>query len=291
MLIPAQTILSHAKSNHIALAALNASSVEALQAIFEAAAQAKLPVMVAASEGESKYLIPELTVKMCEELGRHYQVDYVLHLDHGKDLRYVERALEAGFNSIHVDYSEKSLEENTAKTKEARRITNAYHAQLEGEIGVIPYHYYEVTRELEFTDPIVAAKYVQETQVDSLAVSIGTEHGKQKRVKELNIPVLQELNRTLPNIPFVLHGGSYLPEAEYLKAIENGIAKININAELRMAYTETLKKNLLDKPEEYAPYRLLQGTKEAMREVAVGKMLLFARTQQEVEAHRQLAIK
>ncbi len=279
MLIDAKMLLSEAKKQKKAIAALNTSSVECTQAIFEAAAELKAPLIVSTSEGESKHLLPEVAINLCQTLSKIHGVDYVLHLDHGKDIPYIAKCLEAGYTSIHVDYSELPLEENIAKTMEVRTLTDQYGAQLEGEVGIIPYNYYEVTKELEVTDPETAKLYVEKTQVDSLAVSIGTEHGKFKRVKELKIDALQKLNEVLPEMPFVLHGGSFLPDEQYLLAIQDGIAKININAEIRMAYSETLKKNLENNPDEYAPFRLLKGVKEAMKDVAKKKIELFYRGQ------------
>lgn len=275
MLLDAKTLLTESKKTKRAIAALNTSSIECTQAIFEAASELKLPVIVSTSEGEAKHLLPELAVKMCETLSQIYNVEYVLHLDHGKDLDYIETCLKAGYRSVHVDYSELPLEENIEKTIKARNLTDPYNAQLEGEVGIIPYNYYEVTKEFEVTDPETAQLYVEKTKVDSLAVSIGTEHGKFKRVKELKIDALRKLNEVLPDMPFVLHGGSFLPDEQYLIAIQNGIAKINVNAEIRMAYSETLKKNLETSPDEYAPFRLLKGVKEAMKEIAKKKIELF----------------
>lgn len=283
MLTNAKQLLTQAKQQGVALAALNSSTIEGLQAIFEAASELALPVIISPSENESKHLLPELVVKICAELAKMYPVEYVLHLDHGKDLKYVQHVLEAGYNSVHVDYSEIPLAENLEKTIQARKITDNYNAQLEGEVGIIPNHYYEIKGDLEYTDPETAEAYVKATRVDSLAVSIGTEHGRLKRMRKLNIDVLRKINQLLPAVPLVLHGGSYQPTEEYLKAITNGIAKINVNAESRMAYTQTLKKNLVENPEEYAPFRLLKGAKEAMKEVAKKKISLFAR-QEELQA-------
>lgn len=280
MLKDAKKILIKAKRKKKAIGAFNVSSIEALQAVVEAASRTKLPVFITTSHGESRYLTPELVAEICSKLSKVYKVDYCLHLDHGSDIDWIKRCLDAGYNSIHCDYADLSFNKNVEKTLLARKITDLYGAQLEGELGVVPLRYYKdkIEDNLEITDPDLASKYVSQTGVDSIAVSIGTQSGKYKKVKSLDIQTLSKINELLPEIPFVLHGGSFLSSRRYKFCIANGVAKINVNAELRLAYTEVLKANIKADSDEYAPYRLLKGTREAMRKIITEKMEVFNKT-------------
>jgi fructose-bisphosphate aldolase class II len=129
---------------------------------------------------------------------------------------------------------------------------------------------------MKITSPEVARDYIKDTGVDSLVVSIGTQSGRLKTEEEIRFEVLEEINKLLPEIPLVLHGGSFMPDAVIKKCIANGIAKINVNSENRIAYTEKLKKNISEKPDEYAPYRLLNGVREEMIAVMKAKIKLFS---------------
>ncbi len=279
MIIDAKSCLTKAKRDKKAVGAFNVSSIEALQAVFEAASSLKSIIFVTTSFGESKYLTPELVVEICSKLSQIYKVDYCVHLDHGEDYNWIKRCLDAGYNSIHIDYGEVSYKENLENTKKVRELTYQYGAQLEGEIGIVPLCYYrdKIEDNLELTNPDLAYKYVQETEIDSLAVSIGTQSGKYKKIKPLDIETLRKLNRLLPEIPFVLHGGSFLSVDMYDSCINKGVAKININTEIRLAYTNKLKTNIKQNSDEYAPYRLLKGVKEYIEDIVRKKIKVFSR--------------
>ena len=150
----------------------------------------------------------------------------------------------------------------------------AYH---EGAIEIVPLRYYKKSyqTDLNKTKPEIAKKFVQETNIDSLVVSIGNQSGNLKNTDSLDIGLLKNLNNLLPNIPFVLHGGSFLDKNIILLCIDNGVSKINVNTEVRLAYTNKLKNNLSNNPDEYSPYRLLNGVKDEMKSVIKNKILLF----------------
>jgi fructose-bisphosphate aldolase class II len=148
---------------------------------------------------------------------------------------------------------------------------------LEGAIDIVPLRYYEdkYQKELITTDPELAKQFVAETKVDSLAVSIGNQSGKLKSEIPLDIPLLTKINSVVSELPLVLHGGSYLSDETIMTCIQNGVSKINVNTEVRLAYSTTLKKNLEQNPDEYAPYRLLTGARESMEKVILSKINLF----------------
>jgi len=277
MLIDGKKLLKKKQKNSKAVGAFNVSSIEALQAIFEACFEKKSEVFITTSSGESSYLIPEVVFVISEKLSKIYKVDYCLHLDHGSDLDWIERCLKAGYNSIHADFGELNYKENLKRTKLVRKLTDKYNAQLEGELGVIPLKYYrgKIDDNLVLTDPKLAGKYIEETKVDSLAVSIGTQSGMYKDTKEINLEVLKKIDSYLSDTPLVLHGGSLLSKKQYQDCIKDGISKININTELRLAYTYKLKKNLTVNSDEYAPYRLLKGCKDEMKKVVQEKIEIF----------------
>jgi ketose-bisphosphate aldolase len=277
MKINAKKLLQNYLKQKKSIGAFNVSSIEAIQAVFETAEDLNIPALVETSEGEAHYLTPELVFELCEYFSRKHSVDYVLHLDHGKDIDFIKKCLECGYNSIHIDYSDSPFIKNTKLTSKVREMTNKFNAQLEGEVGVIALKYYKDVgnQSDELTNPNEAKCFVYKTEVDSLAVSIGTESGKYKDVQNIDIRRLQNIHSLLPDIPLVLHGGSYLPEEIYKEVRKHGIAKININSELREAYTKTLLGNKKLHPDEYAPYRLFRGTTEAMKKVVKKKMLIF----------------
>ena len=273
----AKHLLNLAKQSKKAIGAFNVSSIEALQAVFEAASEVKSPVIIQTSAGEAEYLLPELVSEICTELSKLYKVDFLLHLDRGNDIDLIKRCLEAGYDSISSEFHSTTYDEIVKNTLSVRRLTNQYVAYHEGAIEVVPLRYYKekYQEELRKTDPKLAKRFVQETGIDSLVVCIGNQSGKLKTQQPLDINILTELNDLLPETPFVLHGGSFLSDTDILNCIQNGVAKINVNTEIRLAYINKLKENISINDGEYAPYRLLKGVKEDMRNIIKNKITLF----------------
>lgn len=270
-------ILAHAKRSGRAIGAFNVSSIEAMQAVFEAASQVGVPIIIQTSAGEAMYLMPEVVTEVCSTLSKVFHVEYIVHLDRGNDIDLMQRCLDAGYDSISSEFAGSTYEEVVAKTLAVRNLTNRYVAYHEGAIEVTPLRYYEDTyqKDLKITDPPLAKQFVSQTGVDSLAVSIGNQSGRLKTSYKLNIDVLRELNTLLPETPFVLHGGSYLEKESIVECIRLGVAKINVNTEVRLAYVNRLKKNILKDKNEYAPYRLLKGVKDEMRQIVINKLHIF----------------
>ncbi len=273
----AQELLKNALAQKKAIGAFNVSSIEAVQAAFEAAAELQVPILLETSSGEANYLMPEALAAMCEGINKHFAINYILHLDRGNKIELIKRCLEAGYNSIASEFKADSYSEIVAHTKEVRALTDKYHASHEGAIEIVPLRYYQQTyqQELVKTDPATAKQFVEETNIDTLVVSIGNQSGKLKTHDPLDITRLQEIHTAVPSTPLVLHGGSYLPVETVQQSIALGVAKVNINSEVRLAYTQKLKENMAANPDEYAPYRLLNGTKEAMRAVMIEKLKIF----------------
>jgi ketose-bisphosphate aldolase len=277
MQIDGKKLLKQAKSEKKAIPAFNVSSIEAVQAVMLAASELHVPVILETSEGEALHLLPEVLASVCKGINQVVDVDYVLHLDRAKDKDLIERCLKAGYNSIASEYGSLDYDENIRKTKEIRELTDRYDAQLEAALEVVPIRYYadKFQKELKITNPEMAKQYMDEVGADSFVISIGTQSGKMKVDEGIDMTTLIEINKLMTDTPLVLHGGSYMPEDVIKECIINGVSKINVNSENRMAYTKKLLENIKNNPDEYAPYRLLNGVKDEMINVVKSKINLF----------------
>lgn len=274
MKLSSKSLLKKALREKKAIPAINVSSIEALHAVFEAAAQTNSPVIIETSVGESKHLNPRVLNAICEELSEVHEVEYVLHMDRCGDMEWMEAVLKAGYNSVSAEFKNVSREENIELSQQARDLCNRYDAALEGVVDVVPLVYYEAdNREIE-TDPDYAEEFVRKVGCDSLVVSVGTQSGRFKSRKDIKRSLLKSIHSRLQDMPLVLHGGSFLPAQVVSFARSNGVAKINVNSELRIAYTQKLKENIAANCDEYAPYRLLKGVKEVMKGGIQEKILL-----------------
>lgn len=277
MQIDGKKLLKKAKSEKKAIPAFNVSSIEAVQAVMLAASELHVPVILETSEGEAMHLLPEVLSSICKGINQVVDVDYVLHLDRAKDKDLIERCLKAGYNSIASEYGSLDYDENIKKTKEIRKLTDRYDAQLEAALEVVPIRYYadKFQKELKITNPEMAKQFMDEVKADSFVISIGTQSGKMKVDEGIDMTTLIEINKLMTDTPLVLHGGSYMPEDIIKECIINGVSKINVNSENRMAYTKKLLENIKNNPDEYAPYRLLNGVKDEMINVVKSKINLF----------------
>ncbi|MDD3302559.1 MAG: class II fructose-bisphosphate aldolase [Candidatus Gracilibacteria bacterium] len=260
-----------------AMPAFNVSTLEGLQAIFEVSSKYDYPVFIETSRGEAEHMTPELLSLMCKSLSKTYNIDYILHLDRSNDLEFMERCLKAGYDSVSAEFDKiKELDELISQSKKARDLTDKYDAILEGVMEVVPIVYYEnKVEKTHITDVDYANRFLQEVKPDLLCVSIGTQSGGKKDVKEIRYDVLEKLQGDNPKQPFMIHGGSFIDDEIIKKIIGLGVTKININAELRYAYSNKLKANIEAKPEEYAPYRLLSGVKDELGKVVEKKIKLM----------------
>jgi ketose-bisphosphate aldolase len=284
-------IFQKAWQEKYAVGAFNVSNLEQLKSIIQAAQKLQAPVIVATSEGESKFIGKKQMVALVKAWREETRLPLVLHLDHGKSFEVIKEAVEAGYDSVHFDGSGLSLEENIERTRqvvdwireyETRNVhcshTAKYKIQIEGELGYLrgksTFHEKIEIKEEDLTDPDQALKFIEETGVDSLAVAIGNIHGLSAQVPQLHFERLAQI-RNKAEIPLVLHGGSGIPSDQIKKAIELGITKINVNTELRVAYTQALKKNLQDNPQETTPYKIMPPVIEAVQKVVEEKIKLF----------------
>lgn len=299
MLVANKDLLIPAKQKAYAVGAFNINNLETLLAVAEAATEEKSPVIVAVTPSAIKYAGLAYLANIVKIAAETVLVPMSLHLDHGENFEIVSKCIEAGFTSVMIDGSFLKFEENIALTKRVVSLAHSKRVSVEAELGRLAGVEESTVEEKEavLTDPNNAQEFVERTGVDALAVAIGTSHGayKFKAEPKLDFERLKLIKEKL-SIPLVLHGASSVPQwiiekaskygaeltrakgipEEYIKkAISLGIAKINIDTDLRLAFTATVREVLTNSPKEFDPRKILGSAKEAMKEVVKGKMRLF----------------
>lgn len=237
-----QTKLLQLSKDRKAILAANFYNLETLNAIIAAAKAENKPVILQLSESSINYIGLELAVQMAKTALKVSGVEGWLHLDHGGSLDLVQRCLDAGFDSVMIDASEKPLEENIRISKEAVRRAEKYGANVEAELGYIA-KLNQAQDNSGFTQPEDAIRFTSETGVNALAVSIGSAHGFYKKEPKLDIQLLSKIRASV-STPLVLHGGSGIPDKTLVNAIRNGITKINLATETKNAFMKQLKEEL-----------------------------------------------
>jgi len=257
--------------------AFNANNLEIVQAIVEAAREEGAAVIIQASQGAIKYAGIEYITAMVRAAAEGLDIPMALHLDHGTDFGQVMRCIRHGFTSVMIDGSALPFEENVALTARVVEVAHAVGVSVEGELGRIGGTEDDVSvsdREATLTDPEEARRFVELTGVDCLAVAIGTAHGFYRGKPQLDFDRLKEI-RDAVDVPLVLHGASGVPDEDVRMAISLGIAKINIDTELRHAFVSALRARLEELPREIDPRKLLAPAREAMKEKVREKIRLF----------------
>ncbi len=299
MLVTNKDLMVPARRNGYGIGAFNVNNLEAVLAVAEAAAEEKSPAIVAVTPSAIKYGgLPYLSgiVRTAAELA---SVPLSLHLDHGENFEAASKCVRAGFTSVMIDGSSLKFEGNTALTKRMVDMAHPKGVSVEAELGRLAGVEESTVEEKDaiLTDPSVAKEFVERTGVDTLAVAIGTSHGayKFKAEPKLDFDRLKLISKQV-GIPLVLHGASSvpswiiekaakygaelggakgIPEEHIQKAISMGIAKINIDTDLRLAFTATVREVLANSPKEFDPRKILGPAKEAIKQVVKGKMRLF----------------
>ncbi len=288
-----------ARKNGYAVPALNVQNLESLTAVAEAAEEEKSAVILAISPSVVKYAGMAYIVALAKIATQKSQVPMSIHLDHGEDYEICSKCIDAGFTSVMIDGSFLKYEENIAVTKKVVEIAHPKGVSVEAELGKLAGVEERSVGEKEaiLTDPQTASDFVEQTGVDSLAVAIGTSHGayKYKSESKLDIDRLTKISQRV-KIPLVLHGASSvpqflidkackygaelanakgIPETEIKKAIALGIAKVNVDTDLRLAFTGSVREILATAPKEFDPRKILGPAKQAMKQIAKSKMQLF----------------
>ncbi|MFH1643362.1 MAG: class II fructose-bisphosphate aldolase [Patescibacteria group bacterium] len=258
-----------AKEEKWAIGQFNFSTDEQLKAIVKAAEELDSPVILGTSEGESSFFGLKEAIAERDVLRKKTNLPIFLNLDHGRDLDYIKKAVEEGYDCVHFDGSNLSLEENIQKTKEIVNFAKQYGALVEGEINPIGNNLVGG----KLTDPQEALNFIKQTGVNSLAVAIGNVHGVFDKMPTLDLKRLQEIDKTTDTF-LVLHGGSGIPEEEIKKTIKFGIVKININTELRVEWKESLVRSL-EESDSIKPYEILPAVINKISKVVSEKIKLF----------------
>lgn len=268
----------------------NASELDQMRVIVEACKEVGSPAIIGTSEGEAKHLGYAEAVALRDILRKEYEIPVFLNADHHKSVDAAKKAIDAGYDSVHIDLSKESLENNIRGTREvveyARRKSKVKghrsRVSIEGEVGYFVTESSKKYKE-EFeippeslTKPEEAERYVRETGVDRFAGAYGNLHGIAANEPKLDVERITAIRKVLPkDVALVLHGGSGIDDEQLKTSIKAGIANIHISTELRMAFTEALKKTLAEELDEVAMYKLDKSANEAMKELVVEKLKLF----------------
>lgn len=280
MLISLKILLEKAQKEKYAIGAFNTCNLEITKAIFAAAEKLNSPVILQTSEGDVRHGEFEKLAHLISEFAQKSKILVALNLDHGKSFEMAKRCIMAGYTSCMIDGSKLPYSENIALTKKVVQYAHRYNVPAEGELGLVPIPgqkdiISEQERKKAMTNPNQAADFVNKTGVDFLAVGIGNAHGFYKGKPVLNFNRLREIKKKV-KIPLVLHGGSGIADGDIKKAISLGICKININTELRVAFTNALRQVLKD-PQEHIPYEYMKVAEQAVQKVVEEKIKIFTR--------------
>ena len=267
-------LLKVAKENQFAVPAFNICSYDMLKAIIEESERLNAPVILEIHPDEIAYLNDEFIASV-RAYAHNSKVPVVIHLDHGGTVKDVLRAIRNGYTSVMIDASLQSFEDNLAITKEVVALAHAVGVSVEAEIGTIGNNGSAEggAANIIYTDPEQAKHFVEETNIDSLAIAIGTAHGLYPKDKtpKLNIELLKELNQQIDK-PFVLHGSSGNPDAEVSESVRYGVAKVNLSSDLKSVFFDALREILSDNPEMYEPNAVYPYANKKVQEVVKHKM-------------------
>ncbi|MGX2944496.1 class II fructose-bisphosphate aldolase [Enterococcus alishanensis] len=248
-------VLTKANEEKYAVGAFNATDLNTARGIVAAAEELHSPVILQFAEVHDEYISIETVANMYLHLAKQSSVPVVVHLDHGVNFETIMKAVKLGFSSVMVDTSTLPLKENIAKVQEVVKIAHCLGLTVEGELGVMNAEdgsgrldYNEMTD--SFTNPDEAKIFVEETQVDALAIAFGTVHGLYRGKPNLNFDRIKEIKEQV-GIPLVMHGGSGLSDEEYRQSIANGINKINYYSTMAYDVTNKLRTFLQENEEAY----------------------------------------
>lgn len=227
--------------------ATNFYNFETLSGILLAAKLKKKPLILQLSESSLQYLGLDIAANMARTALKSFGVDGWLHLDHGSSVEVAHRCLDAGFDSVMIDASEKPFEENVKITSEVVKIATGYHANVEAELGYVA-KLGQVQVVSQYTQPEEAKRFVDATGVHALAIAIGSAHGFYKEIPKLQLDLLSRIHAATP-VALVLHGSSGIPDDQLRDAIARGISKINLATETKNIFMKTLQKILRDNEE------------------------------------------
>ena len=311
-LVTSTEMFKKAYDGGYAIGAFNVNNMEIVQGITEAAAELKSPVILQASAGARKYANNNYLIHLVQAaVELHPEVPMVLHLDHGADFETCKSCIDSGFTSVMIDYSSHSFEENIAESKKVADYAHDHGVVVEAELGTLAGIEDDVKVESgneSYTRPEEVEEFVSRTGVDSLAIAIGTSHGAYKFTAAqctrnadgilvpppLRFDVLEEVSKRLPGFPIVLHGSSSvpqefvkmvnqyggnmpdavgIPEEQLRKAATLAVCKINIDSDIRLAMTGTIRKYFAEHPDHFDPRQYLKPARQAVKDMVAHKIV------------------
>ena len=299
-LVTTTEMFKKAYAGGYAVGAFNVNDMEMIQAIVEAANELNSPVILQVSAGARKYANPVYLRHLVEAAVETTNIPIAMHLDHGADFDICKASIDGGFTSVMIDASSKPWEENIAITKKVVEYAHDYGVVVEAELGKLAGIEDDVNvaaHDAMFTSPDEVEEFTARTGIDSLAIAIGTSHGAYKfkpgQDPKLRIDILEEVGRRLPGFPIVLHGASSvpqdqvaivnefggsmpnaigIPESELRKAAKLAVCKINIDSDLRVAFTAAVRKHLAENPSHFDPRQYLGDARANMKELVKHKI-------------------
>lgn len=277
MLLNLKEMLEIARVNHFAVGAFNTTEVSLFRSVVEEAERTNTPAIVQVATGEFNFSTEYFFSYVVKRL-QSSNVPFVLHLDHGKTFADCMKAIRAGFTSVMIDGSELSFEENIALTKKVVEAAHAVGVSVEGEIGTIG----SMTtsdeggvENITYTDPKDVVAFVEGTNVDALAIAIGTAHGIYPKGfhPHLQLALLREIH-SVSTVPLVLHGGSDNPDDEIKEACHIGIQKINISSDIKKVFFEEVQQ-ILNDTGNFMPPKVFNQAIVKTKQTVLEKMTLF----------------
>lgn len=299
MLVTTKEMFEKSIKEGFAIGAFNVNNMEIIQAIMDAASEAKSPVILQASSSAIKYARINYLMKMVEAaVEEHPEIPVAIHLDHGPDFETAKMCIDAGFTSIMIDGSKYDFEENVELTKRVVEYAHSRGVVVEAELGKLAGIEDDVNVDISdamYTDPEQAEEFVKKTGCDSLAIAIGTSHGayKFKGEAKLRFDILKEIKGRIPQTPIVLHGASTVipelvemcnkyggdipgakgvPDEILHQASISGVSKINVDTDLRLAMTAGIRKIFAEEPNAFDPRKYLIPARDLIKKTVKHKM-------------------
>lgn len=272
-LVTTKQMLLDAQKGNYAVGAFNVENMEMVMAVMEAAEELKSPVIMQTTPSTVKYAGLDFFLANVKAAARRASVPVAMHLDHGSSFELAMQAYRTGYTSIMIDGSHESFEGNIAVSKAVADACAASGIPVEAELGKVGGKEDDLDGgdDNPYTDPAQAAEFVKRTGVTSLAVAIGTAHGVYKGEPKLDLDRLSEIRKVV-DIPLVLHGTSGVPDETVTECVNRGICKVNYATDLRIAFTEGVKKVFAEDPDVIDPKKYNAAGKECVKEYVKSKM-------------------
>lgn len=297
-LVTSTEMFKKAYEGHYAIGAFNVNNMEIIQGIVGAAKQEQSPVILQVSAGARKYANHIYLTKLVEAALIDTNLPICLHLDHGEDFEICKQCVDGGFTSVMIDGSKHPFEENIELTRRVVEYAHEHGVVVEAELGKLAGVEDAIkvaAKDATYTDPDQAVEFVERTGCDSLAIAIGTSHGayKFKGKPELDFARLEKITNMLPGYPLVLHGASTVipsfvekcnqyggaldgaqgvPEDMLLKAGTYGVCKINVDTDIRLAITASIREHFMKNPADFDPRQYLKPARQAVQDMVAHKI-------------------